>query len=324
MSNQLSIPSKPKFLAQQGDSPATLAEFSGGVTGGLALPMLSIRSKVFRARLDGQEQELSKTRDLELILVAARPYVSKRYYKSAYQSGSTDAPECSSLDGKTPNAGDNRQSEKCATCPHNAFGSKGAGKACSDYKRLVVLPLVNGKAVSTPCILDVPATSLKTPKAMRGGTDLMLKEYMNTLARHQIDPTTVVSTISFTGAEYPQISWSFARYVEEDEHGLVHELRGSDEVQEVLGEDVHEEAGTIPPAEETPVKVQEPAKKAAPKQAAKPEPEPEKEPEPAAEETEEAPEPAAEEPEALAETEEEAGDDDDVMAEVNKLLEGMN
>ena len=314
MSNQLSIPSKPKFLAQQGDSPATLAEFSGGVTGGLALPMLSIRSKVFRARLDGQEQELSKTRDLELILVAARPYVSKRYYESAYQSGSTDAPECSSLDGKTPNAGDNRQSEKCATCPHNVFGSKGAGKACSDYKRLVVLPLVNGKAVSTPCILDVPATSLKTPKAMRGGTDLMLKEYMNTLARHQIDPTTVVSTISFTGAEYPQISWSFARYVEEDEHGLVHELRGSDEVQEVLGEDVHEEAGTITPAEETPVKVQEPAKKPV-KKAAKPEPEP------AAEET---PEPAAEEPETPAETEEEAGDDDDVMAEVNKLLEGMN
>ncbi|MCH9735539.1 MAG: hypothetical protein K0U78_13470 [Actinomycetia bacterium] len=321
MSNQLSIPSKPKFLAQQGDSPATLAEFSGGVTGGLALPMLSIRSKVFRARLDGQEQELSKTRDLQLILVAARPYVSKRYYEGAYQSGSTDAPDCSSLDGKTPDAGDNRQSEKCATCPHNVFGSKGAGKACADYKRLVVLPLVNGKAVSTPCILDVPATSLKTPKAMRGGTDLMLKEYMNTLARHQIDPTTVVSTISFTGAEYPQISWSFARYVEEDEHGLVHELRGSDEVQEVLGEDVHEEASAIAPAEETPVKVQEPAKKAAPKQEAKaePEPEPEKEPEPAAGET-----PEPEEPETPAETEEEAGDDDDVMAEVNKLLKGMN
>lgn len=314
MSNQLSIPSKPKFLAQQGDSPATLAEFSGGVTGGLALPMLSIRSKVFRARLDGQEQELSKTRDLELILVAARPYVSKRYYEDAYQSGSTDAPDCSSLDGKTPDAGDNRQSEKCATCPHNVFGSKGAGKACADYKRLVVLPLVNGKAVSTPCILDVPATSLKTPKAMRGGTDLMLKEYMNTLARHQIDPTTVVSTISFTGAEYPQISWSFARYVEEHEYNLVQELRESEDVQDVLGEDVHEEAGTISPTEEAPVKVQEPAKKPV-KKAAKPEPEP------AAEET---PEPAAEEPETPAETEEEAGDDDDVMAEVNKLLEGMN
>lgn len=318
MSNELSIPSKPAFLAKQGDSTSALAEFAGGVTGGLSLPMLSLRAKVFRARLDGQEQELSKTRDLELILVAARPYISKRYFEGVYQSGSTAAPDCSSLDGKTPDSGENRQASKCGQCPHNVFGSSttGKGKACGDYKRLVVLPIVNGKVVTTPCILDVPASSLKTPKALRGGSDLMLKEYMNTLARHQIDPTAVVSRIEFTGAEYPQITWAFSRYVEEDEYNLVQELRKSEEVQDVLGEDVHEEAGTVAPLEQ-PVVVKEAPKKAEPKPEPKPEPEPAQE----ASEPVTAPEPEAP---ATEESEPVASDDADILAEVSKMLEGMN
>lgn len=198
MSTDLIIPNKPTFLAKA-VAPATLAEFAGGVqAGGLALPVLSIRGKMFRARLGGEESVLTKDRELQVILVAARPHVSKRYYDSAYQAGSVEAPACASLDGKTPTQGDRKQSTSCATCPHNVFGSKGKGKACNDYKRVIVLPLVNGKPVNTPCVLDIPATSLRTPKELRGGTDKMLAEYLGALSRHQIDPTTVVSTISFT------------------------------------------------------------------------------------------------------------------------------
>lgn len=353
MSNDLMIPEKPKFLAKQG-TPAALEEFAGGIGGSMPLPQLSIRSKQFRARLDGQETELGQTGELEVILVAARPHVSKRFFEGAYTPGSNDAPDCSSLDGKTPDVAE-PVSPTCASCPNNVFGSKGAGKACADYKRVVVLPLINGKPVNTPVVLDIPATSLKTPKAMRGGTDMMWKEYMSTLARHQIDPTTVVSKISFTGSDYPQLAWTFSRYVEESEFNHVAEQRQSPEVAEVLGEDVHQ-------GDDVPVEVKQPA----PKQEKKPEPKPAKvwlhdaanekvwhgtedeitdgvkavteakakkllavyeddedEPAPKKAPAKEAPAPEKDPEPAQAEGSEEAGGDEDVMAEVEKLLGGL-
>lgn len=321
MSTDLIIPNKPTFLAKA-DAPTTLSEFAGGVqSAGLALPVLSIRGKMFRARLGGEETVLTKDRELQVILVAARPHVSKRYYDSAYQAGSVEAPACAAVDGKTPTQGDRKQSASCATCPHNVFGSKGKGKACNDYKRVIVLPLVNGKPVNTPCVLDIPATSLRTPKELRGGTDKMLAEYLGALSRHQIDPTTVVSTISFTGAEHPQLCWSLARYVDETEHNFVQTLRDDDDVHEALGDELDEVPGPIAeaaapvvaPVAEQPVEVkaapkQEP--KAAPAQvdieeaiAATPEPKAEPAPAPV----------VAEAPKA----------DDDLMADIEKLLGGL-
>ena len=315
MSTDLIIPNKPTFLAKA-VAPATLAEFAGGVqAAGLALPVLSIRGKMFRARLSGEESVLTKDRELQVILVAARPHVSKRYYDSAYQAGSVEAPACASLDGKTPTQGDRKQSASCATCPHNVFGSKGKGKACNDYKRVIVLPLVNGKPVNTPCVLDIPATSLRTPKELRGGTDKMLAEYLGALSRHQIDPTTVVSTISFTGAEHPQLCWSLARYVEQGEHEFVQSLREDGDVLDALGDGAHEPpvqiteaaAPVVQPVVEQPVEV-----KAAPKQ------------EPKQVDIEEAiaaaAEPKAEPAPVVAEA---PKADDDLMADIEKLLGGL-
>lgn len=321
MSTDLIIPNKPTFLAKA-VAPTTLAEFAGGVqAAGLALPVLSIRGKMFRARLGGEESVLTKDRELQVILVAARPHASKRYYDSAYQAGSVEAPACASVDGKAPTQGDRKQSASCATCPHNVFGSKGKGKACNDYKRVIVLPLVNGKPVNTPCVLDIPATSLRTPKELRGGTDKMLAEYLGALSRHQIDPTTVVSTISFTGAEHPQLCWSLARYVDETEHSFVQSLRDDGDVLDALGDEAHEPpvqiteaaAPVVQPVAEQPVEV-----KAAPKQepkaksaqvdieeaiAATPEPKAEAAPAPVVSEAPKA--------------------DDDLMADIEKLLGGL-
>jgi len=364
MSEELIIPEKPKHLAQAGTTSAE--EFTGGLGGGMSLPALSIRSKQFRARLDGQEHEMGT--ELEVIVVAARPSVSKRYFASQYTPGSNDAPDCSSIDGKTPDVAE-PVSPTCASCPNNVFGSgTGNGKACADYKRIVVLPLVKGSPVNSPVVLDVPATSLRTPKELRNGTYMMLREYMSALSRHEIDPTTAVSTLSFTGADYPQLAWQFSRYVNEQELGFVRELREREDVKEVLGEDVQPgdtpsaEAPSqpaphgefAPQAEPAPAKAPEPAQvwihdpvnekvwqgadnavpdgckvvsedkaqklKAVYEDDGGSEPAPAAEPAPAQEPAPEANSSA----EATSESEESSGNaDDDVMAEVNKLLGEM-
>ena len=250
----------PAFL-QQAQAPTANEEFTSGLTGGMPLPTLSIRGKEFRLRKDGQEVS-TRQRDVEAIFVAGRSGISKRYYESPYASGETEAPDCSSGDGITPDVA-NPVSESCKTCPNNAWGSKISesgkeSKACSDYKRIVVLPLFNGDIASEPMVLDIPATSLKRPKGFKG-TEMMFQEYVNVLAKHEMPAYGVVTNIGFTDAEYPQMCFSFVRFVNESEYATAIKHRESEDVATVLKER-HEAPGKITekpapdpaPAESTP------------------------------------------------------------------------
>lgn len=314
---------KPAFLQQVENQ--LHEEFSGGMEGGLALPMLSIRGKEFRFRFQGQEQS-TRQREIEVIMVASRTAVSKRYFAESYTAGETATPTCASSDGIAPDSGTELQSDKCATCPHNAWGSKVTqsgklGKACNDYKRLVVLPIMNGKLIEPPSILDVPATSLRMPKGYQGH-DLFLREYLNQLSRNQVPPTGAVTKLGFTDAEYPQLCFEFSRFVDEDEFNKANGFRGTDDVESVLSGD---NAGHEPKAE---VKQAQPAPEPAPQPEAKPEADPapktqehvqpEAKPEPAPE-PQAAPEPAPQ-PEQAAQPAEQS---DDVMSQVNDLLKGL-
>ncbi|MFW6061674.1 MAG: hypothetical protein ACOC93_02595 [Planctomycetota bacterium] len=277
----------PAFL-QQGDNGA-MQEFAGGVAGGMPLPSLSFRGKEWRVRKDGQEYN-TRQRELQVVMVASRPTVSKRYYAQAYSAGETTAPDCYSVDGQTPDAPE-PVSPKCSTCPKNAWGSLVTangkqGKACSDYKRIVVLPIVQGQVFQEPAVLDVPATSLKTPKGYQGH-DLFLREYMGLLSKHGIPPYGVVTTIGFTDAEYPQLQFQLSHYVDQQlfEHATA--LREQDDVREVLDAPAHDASGTI---QEQPMTGPAPAPQPGPQPAPAPEPAPQPAPQPA---PEPAPGPAA-------------------------------
>ena len=272
---------KPSYLAKA-TAPNSSDEFLGGVSGGMPLPVVSVRGKEFRFRFQGQEQN-TRQREMQCILVAARPKVSKRFYASQYSSGETAAPDCASADGVTPDVAE-PVNDKCATCPKNAWGSKitdsgKEGKACQDYKRLVVLPLIDGQIADKPCVLDVAPTSLKAPKGYKGD-ELFLREYLNALGRHDIPPTAAVTTLGFSDAEYPQLIFNFARFAEEDEYNTAQGFRDDEEVKDVL-EGGMEASGPVSEAEgkTIPTKdVSEPepeAKKEQPKKEAEPEPEPE-------------------------------------------------
>jgi hypothetical protein len=307
MANNLVINERPDFLPAPTGNSSTMSEFMGGLggSGGLDMPVLSVRGKVFRLRRDGQEVSL-KTSMLDVILVGARNNTSRRFYSGSYQSGEVKAPTCASADGLVPD--DNvieKQADACASCPRNQWERTATGmrKACDDYKRvLVFLP---EKGIYSPVTLDVSATSLRKKKG-ETGPELQMREYVQALARNQFEPHQVVTTLGFTDDEYPRLQFSFRRVVTKEEYTTITETRDSEEFNLAL--DHKEEEG---PIVETPAPAPEPTKKAKPAPAPEPEPEVEPEPEPVAA----APEP---EPEPVAEPEpEESGDDeslDDILA----------
>jgi hypothetical protein len=284
MSNDLvAIPNKlPAFM--QSGAPDT-SEFTAGIQTGLPIPSFSIRGKELRIRKDGQEMN-TRLRELEVIVVAARPgkRLSKRYYARKYESGSNEAPDCSSADGLVPNV-PNPVHHNCSECPMNAWGSKISesgkeAKACQDYKRVVVYPV--GLKIDEPVLLDLSATNVRFSKEQRAHTGEMdYATYMQMLTKHGIKPFQAVSRIEFTDAEYPQLCFKFSRLVDEDEYARVMEMREMDEVREVLEADLHVTAADGVAADDAPAVAEKPKPAAKKPAAKKPEPEPEPEPEPA-------------------------------------------
>lgn len=258
---------KPSYLAKV--KAASASEFISGVEGGMPLPALSVRGKEFRLRFQGQEHN-TRERQLDVIFVAARPGVSKRYFIKGYESGETSAPDCSSADGITPDVAD-PISPKCATCPKNAWGSgnHGKGKACNDYKRLVVAPLIDGRIAEQPAVLDVSATALKRPREYRG-PEQFLREYLTALHRHDIPEQSAVTRLGFTDAEYPQLHFAFSRFAEEGEYTHAVALREHPDVATVLEAGAQEAPGPIQEVSQEPEPAPAPKPQAKAKPKAKP------------------------------------------------------
>lgn len=93
------------------------------------------------------------------------------YYTAAYDANNPKPPVCFArgreiADMYPEEASPEPQSENCAVCPHNQFGSRGNGKACKNTRSLVVA-LVNEIDDEDPdetplYLLSVPPTGLKS------------------------------------------------------------------------------------------------------------------------------------------------------------------
>lgn len=111
-----------------------------------------------------------KGNELEVIVVAAG--FSKAYYAAAYDEDHPATPECYAFGHEEaelkPHAqAPDPQSESCATCKFNKFGSAGPGKkgkGCKDERRLMVIPgdtKAQDVAKAETVMAVVPPTSLK-------------------------------------------------------------------------------------------------------------------------------------------------------------------
>ena len=147
---------------------------------------------------------------LPMVILKAKPTISKQWYLEAYNPNAAEfkMPDCMSSDGVRPDAGVlDPQSESCATCPQNAFGSgrdqqgnPTKGKACTDNKIMAVLIPKYGIFQ-----LAVKPASLKNFAA-----------YVKKLSANGIPITAVFTYVSFDPAEsYPVLIFQFGGFLPE-------------------------------------------------------------------------------------------------------------
>jgi hypothetical protein len=166
---------------------------------------------------------------LPVIVLRAKKALSKSWYAMAYNPNSDvfQAPDCYSEDSERPDASASApQSDTCAACPQNAFGSgkdqNGAptkGKSCADTKILAVH--VPGFGVH---MLRIPPASLKN-------FGLFVKQ----LSANGIPLGTVKTLIGFDLAEsYPIMVFKFGGYLPENLIPKLAEMSESIEVCEIV------------------------------------------------------------------------------------------
>lgn len=208
--------------------------FSGGIKdGGSYLPVLSLKGRQFHIKTGKNEKVSLDDRTLDVILVTARPDLSKQYYAGEFGDGSGAAgksPDCKSADGKVPDADvANPQSKSCATCRMNAWGSKinkvtgKEGKACGDHKVLILAPPTLD--AEKPLQLQLPAASLQN-----------LGVYIKLLNHNGLSAHSVVTQLRFTTEDaFPKLEFKYVRNLTNTENEQVQAIVVREDVQLVVG-----------------------------------------------------------------------------------------
>ena len=132
---------------------------------------------------DGSEAE---TLDVVVVDFASM----NTYYENGYDKDNIVPPNCFAIHpepkGMIPSANSpDKQCDDCGSCPMNAFGSAGAGKACKNTRLLAVLP-PDADADTPMWLLSVPPTAIK-------GFDGYVGSVLRTF---QMPPVAVVTTVS--------------------------------------------------------------------------------------------------------------------------------
>jgi hypothetical protein len=225
----------PAYLKQV-DVAALNADLTAHAGGGF--PVMSIKGKVFAVVRDGERKVLTNPKDpdsaataIEAVIIKANKGTSKVFYLKGYdpESSEKQKPDCYSTTGVEPAAdAKTPQSKKCATCPHNQWGSRitdkgtSKGKACSDTVRLAIAP---GGQINDPMLLRVP------PASIRG-----LGEYGQMLAKRGVAYNMVLTRIGFDmEAESPKLTFKPVGILDDASFEQVREMMDSDTVRDITG-----------------------------------------------------------------------------------------
>lgn len=147
------------------------------------------------------------------------------FYEDDFDKNNIVPPVCVAI-GTNPkklvamDSSPSKQCGDCASCPMNAFGSKGKGKACSNTYVLAVLP-PDADADTPMAILKVSATGMRSFDAF----------VQHTSRTFQVPPVGVVVSVGFDeGESYPKLVFGDAV---PNENLAVHFARQA-EAQEML------------------------------------------------------------------------------------------
>jgi hypothetical protein len=203
----------------------TLSDTARALTGGGNLSTggkrISIKGGVFRLIDGGKELASIDERHLDVVIVKAAPEVSRQYYGSAYSADNVGAPDCTSEDGKTPDASSkNKQADTCLSCPRNQAGSgTGNSRACRYLQRVAVVLAndIGGHVMQ----LTLPATSIF---GKENGDKRPLQAYAKYLAVQNppVNPEQIVTRMKFdTSSEGPKLLFAATRWLNDEEYDVV-------------------------------------------------------------------------------------------------------
>lgn len=263
----------PAAIADLFDTEQLADDLTNGVTSGF--PIVSIRGSKWRIKYQGEEAPILNDEDepkpsLEVIMLKANKDLSKIYYKGNYTEGDTDAPDCYSNNGITPEAdAASKQADSCQMCPHNQWGSRitEAGKkakACHDSRRVAVVPAedITNEVYGGPMLLRIPAASLN---------DLAL--FSKQLMSRGVPYNAIVTRIGFdVSASYPKLTFKAVRKVTDDDAVQMREVFNGGRVDDILAINEFKSAAPVAgepePSDAVDASFEEPEKPASTKKSA--------------------------------------------------------
>jgi hypothetical protein len=210
----------PAHIAARGRSDATKNIIGGG---GGSNKKIGLSGGVFRLIVGGKEVTVSKSREMNVVVVRTAASNSRTFYAGQYKKGETAAPDCSSLDGVTPDAGVSaQQAGKCASCPQNIAGSgTGKSRACKYSRRLAVV--MENDIAGDVYELKLAATSIFGDG--NGSDDMPLDAYVRRMDANNppVNLDDVVTRLKFDdNTDTPKLNFATVRFLSEDESDIVH------------------------------------------------------------------------------------------------------
>lgn len=207
-------------------------------------------------RFDAQGRRDGFVPFLDVVILLAATHHSKVYYAKNYQDGDDDVPDCWSTNGAAPDqAAPKPQSPICATCKWNEFGSRvnqatgSKGKACSDTRRMAVVPFADIENVSLggPMLLRVPPASLGA-----------VGEYSDMLKANAAPYSAIATRIGFDPSEaYPKMTFEPIAALTDDQMRQVLKMQDHPLVERIVQEQL--ESVAAQPSQPTPAPTQQAA-----------------------------------------------------------------
>lgn len=189
---------------------------------------------------------------MPVIFLKARKAYHKQWFATAFNpNAEAQAPDCYSLDGERPDPHSlAKQSDSCAACKQNAFGSgkdqqgnATAGKACTDNK--IMAAFVPGFGVNQ---FKIPPASLKN-----------FALYVKQLSAANLPLNMVKTLVGFDlKSTYPVLTFAYGGVLGEAAIGKIMELVDSPETEEIIT------PSFVAPATKAPAQEVAPAAQAAP------------------------------------------------------------
>lgn len=242
--------------------------------GGSSMRRISVRGGRFRQIVGGEQIAVSKESSMNVVIVNAAA-LARTYYAGTYDPDKVVPPTCWSSDTERPDPSvpdEQRQSDRCVTCPQNVKGSgQGESRACRYSQRMAVV--IEGEWDNV-YQLQLAATSV-FGDAENG--NMPMGAYARYLSAHNTPAIAIVTEMYFDeNSDVPKLFFKPVRPLTEEELGACIEASESEAATKAITMTVSQTDGVQKIASDA--QDEEPEEeKPAPKKRGRPKKEPEAE-----------------------------------------------